>query len=77
MSVLISRKTADFNYIKEKTEYTAGNLSVQVQKLAKADYLTVNKSFKNNYQHSECTITPVGIQAFEDYVTSLKTYLNP
>ena len=77
MSVLISRKTADFNYLKEKTEATAGNLSVQVQKLAKAEYLTIEKSFKNNYQHTECTITQIGIQAFEAYVTSLKTYLNP
>jgi hypothetical protein len=36
MSLLISVKQADFTFIKEKTNSTAGNLSVQVQKLKEA-----------------------------------------
>ena len=32
MSILLNVEEADFNYIKEKTESTAGNLSVQLDK---------------------------------------------
>ena len=33
MSILISVDSADFIYLREKTEATAGNLSVQIGKL--------------------------------------------
>ncbi|WP_457831609.1 transcriptional regulator, partial [Staphylococcus aureus] len=36
MSLLISVKEAEFTFIREKTNATAGNLSVQVQKLKDA-----------------------------------------
>ena len=76
MSVLISRKEADFKFLKEATGATSGNLSVQVQKLCDANYLSIEKSFKENYPHTNCTITKKGIEAFETYVNSLKSYLN-
>ena len=75
MSLLISVKQADFIFIKEKTNATAGNLSVQVQKLKEAGYIDVIKGFKNNYPHTTCKITKSGIQAFEDYVKALQQYL--
>lgn len=77
MSVLMSVEEADFNYLKEKTEATAGNLSVQVNKLKDAGYITVKKSFKNNYPNTTCKVTEQGINAFENYVNTLKQYLNP
>ena len=77
MSVLMSVDEADFNYLKEKTEATSGNLSVQMNKLKNADYITVKKSFKNNYPHTTCKVTEQGITAFENYVNALKQYLNP
>lgn len=77
MSVLMSVEEADFNYLKEKTEATSGNLSVQVNKLKDAGYITVKKSFKNNYPHTTCKVTEQGITAFENYVNALKQYLNP
>ena len=43
MSLLISVKEAEFTFIKEKTNATAGNLSVQVQKLKEAGYIEVVK----------------------------------
>ena len=48
MSLLISVKEAEFTFIKEKTNSTAGNLSVQVQKLKEVGYIDVNKQFKDN-----------------------------
>ena len=76
MSLLISLKEAQFTFIKEKTNATAGNLSVQLQKLKEAGYIDVIKEFKDNYPNTSCTITKKGIKAFEDYVKALQEYLN-
>jgi len=75
MSLLISVKEAEFIFIKEKTNATAGNLSVQVQKLKEAGYIEVVKEFKDNYPNTTCKITKQGITAFEDYVKALQEYL--
>ena len=76
MSLLISVKEAEFIFIKDKTNSTAGNLSVQVQKLKDAGYIEVVKEFKDNYPNTKCKITKNGIAAFEDYVKALQQYLN-
>lgn len=76
VSLLIGVKEAEFTFIREKTGATAGNLSVQVQKLKDAGYITVTKQFKDNYPQTMCRITPAGVKAFEEYVNNLKTYLN-
>ncbi|WP_438945199.1 winged helix-turn-helix domain-containing protein [Sediminibacterium sp.] len=75
MSLLISVKEAEFTFIKEKTNATAGNLSVQVQKLKDAGYIEVNKQFKDNYPQTTCKVTPEGVKAFEAYVQALQQYL--
>ncbi len=77
VSLLISVKEAEFTFIKEKTNSTAGNLSVQVTKLKEAEYIEVTKLFKNNYPLTICRITPKGLNAFEEYVAALKSYLHP
>jgi DNA-binding MarR family transcriptional regulator len=75
MSLLISVKEAEFTFIKEKTGATAGNLSVQVQKLKEAEYIEVTKQFKDNYPQTICKITKKGIAAFEQYVKDLQQYI--
>lgn len=75
MSLLIGVKEADFSFLKEKTGATAGNLSVQVQKLKEAGYIEVTKQFKDNYPQTLCKITPLGIDKFEQYVKDLQAYL--
>ncbi|MBA2761031.1 MAG: transcriptional regulator [Segetibacter sp.] len=76
MSLLISVKEAEFTFIKEKTNSTAGNLSVQIQKLKDVGYIDVTKQFKDNYPLTTCKITKKGVEAFEDYVKALQEYLN-
>ena len=76
VSLLISVKEAEFTFIKEKTNSTAGNLSVQLNKLKDAGYVEINKQFKDNYPLTSCKITPAGIDAFEQYVKDLQQYLN-
>ncbi|PWT96424.1 MAG: transcriptional regulator [Bacteroidetes bacterium] len=75
MSLLISVKEAEFNYLKDNTNATAGNLSVQITKLKEAGYLEVTKNFKDNYPQTICKITPKGRDAFDEYVKSLQSYL--
>ena len=75
ISLLISLKEAEFTYLREKTNSTAGNLSVQINKLKDAGYIDVLKQFKDNYPQTICKITPAGILAFEEYVKNLQTYL--
>lgn len=75
MSLLIGVKEAEFTFLKEKTNATAGNLSVQIQKLKDAGYIDITKQFKNNYPQTICRITPGGITAFDEYVKTLQTYL--
>jgi DNA-binding transcriptional ArsR family regulator len=77
MSILIELERADFTFLKEKTGATAGNLSVQLNKLKEAGYIDIEKSFKKNYPLTKCIITPKGIQKFKEYITALKGYIDP
>lgn len=75
VSLLISVKEAEFTFLKEKTNATAGNLSVQLNKLKDAGYISIKKQFKDNYPQTLCSITPQGVDAFEKYVKDLQEYL--
>jgi DNA-binding transcriptional ArsR family regulator len=75
ISILINEKEAEFTFLKEKTNATAGNLSIQIQKLKEAGYIDVIKQFKDNYPQTICKITKQGVKAFEEYVKTLQTYL--
>jgi DNA-binding transcriptional ArsR family regulator len=77
MSLLISVKEAEFTFLKEKTNATAGNLSVQINKLKEAGYIEVVKQFKDNYPQTICKITAKGVDSFEAYVIALQSYMNP
>lgn len=76
MSYLVANQESDFNELKDVTEASSGNLSVQLKKLEKAEYLELRKGFKNNYQHTAIHITQTGLDAFEAYVAALKKYLH-
>lgn len=75
ISLLISVEEADFVYIRQQTGATAGNLSVQLDKLGKAGYVELNKIFKGKMPCTLCKITPEGVNAFEEYVEALKSYI--
>ncbi len=76
MSILMNTCEADFVYLKEKTESTSGNLSVQLDKLSAAGYIEVEKGFVGKKPRTLCRITEKGREAFEKYVLALKDYLN-
>jgi DNA-binding transcriptional ArsR family regulator len=76
ISLLISVKEAEFIFLKEKTNATAGNLSVQITKLKDAGYVEISKQFKDNYPQTLCKITQKGVLAFESYVNALQSYMH-
>ena len=76
MSMLVELEEADFVYLRESANATAGNLSVQLDKLADAGYISVQKIFEGKKARTVCRITPEGLNAFESYVEALKSYLH-
>ena len=75
MSLLAGVDEADFTYLKEQTGATSGNLSVQIDKLSEAGYISVEKGFKGKMPRTTCRITPQGTEAFRAYVKALKKYI--
>ena len=76
MSILAEVESAEFSYLRKQTDSTAGNLSVQIDKLSAAGYITVEKGFKGKMPRTTCRITPAGQEAFGKYVDALKEYLS-
>jgi DNA-binding PadR family transcriptional regulator len=75
MSILVGVESADFTFIREQTGATAGNLSVQLDKLSAAGYIAVEKGFRGKMPRTVCRITPAGTEAMARYVETLKEYL--
>ena len=75
MSILIGVESADFVFLRQQTGATAGNLSVQLDKLAKAGYIEIEKSFRGKMPRALCRITDSGRDAFAEYVEALKSYI--
>lgn len=75
MSILLSVEEAEFVYIKEKTNATAGNLSVQLDKLAEAGYIRIEKGFVGKKPRTTCRMTEKGHLAMDEYVNALRLYL--
>ena len=74
MSLLMTVESADFSFLKEQTDATAGNLSVQLSKLEEAEYIEILKTFQGNKPHTSCSVTQKGRKAFQDYVKALQSY---
>ena len=75
ISLLLTVTEADFVWLKEKTGATAGNLSVQIEKLAEAEYITVRKEIIGKKPRTTCTLTDKGRQALKEYIETLREYL--
>jgi D-3-phosphoglycerate dehydrogenase len=54
MSLLMSVESAEFTFIREQTQSTAGNLSVQLDKLTEAGYILIEKTFRGKKPLTTC-----------------------
>ncbi len=75
MSILVGVEEADFVYLRTQTGATAGNLSVQLDKLSAAGYVSVEKGFSGKKPRTTCRITEAGRTAFAAYVEALRFYI--
>lgn len=75
MTLLLSVEEADFTWLREQTGATAGNISVQIDKLSEAGYIEVRKEFVGRKTRTSCRITERGRKAMEEYVSDLREYL--
>ena len=75
MSILIGVESADFVFLRKQTGATAGNLSVQIDKLQRAGYIEVEKTYRGKLPCTICRMTNTGREAFAEYVDTLRTYL--
>ncbi|WP_346860210.1 transcriptional regulator [uncultured Draconibacterium sp.] len=76
MTILLNSKSAEFSFLLENIDTTKGNLSFQITKLKEANYISVKKSFRNNYPLTTLQITETGINAYENYIASITDYFN-
>lgn len=76
VSILISVKDADFNYLKKTIETSDGNMSANLIKLEEAGYISIKKSFRGKRPLTTCSITQRGKKAFSEYVKAMETYIS-
>ncbi|RXK52472.1 winged helix-turn-helix domain-containing protein [Aquirufa rosea] len=76
MSILLTVKHAHFNDLLKETQTTQGNLSHQLKKLHEAQYIYIEKTYKNNYPLTIISLSEKGKIAFETYVENIKKYLH-
>lgn len=67
VSVLSACESADFKALLHLTGLSKGNLSAQLSKLEDAGYVTITKSFKGRYSHTDCALNDEGRAAFRAY----------
>jgi DNA-binding MarR family transcriptional regulator len=66
------KKEISFNELQEKLEFTSGNLSIQLKKLNEAQYVKINKTFKDNKPYTTVLITPQGAKALNSYIEEME-----
>jgi DNA-binding MarR family transcriptional regulator len=65
----------DFTRLKAITKSTDGNLGRQINTLAEAGYIDVQKDFHRNRPRTRAQLTPAGAAAFAAYAACLRALL--
>ena len=79
MTLLVSVPEDDrfaFGFVQRELSLTAGNLTTHLRKLEEADYLATTKEFVEAKPRTWLQATPLGRQAFAEYLSSLHDVLN-
>lgn len=71
LTILSGVDVADFSFLLEALGLTKGNLSSHMDRLEKAGYVEVIKSFKGKYPHTEFRLTEAGRKALDSYWANL------
>ncbi|HOQ89763.1 MAG TPA: transcriptional regulator [Candidatus Hydrogenedentes bacterium] len=76
LTLLAGLEAADFMFLLTTTGLTKGNLSSHMDKLEKAGYVSVRKTFVGRVPHTEYTITPEGAAALDRHWRELDEIRN-
>ena len=69
-------ESLDYVFLKNQTGLSWGNLATHLNKLEKAGYITVEKSFKGRKPHTMIHLTSQGREAFRDYKSRMQQVLD-
>jgi DNA-binding HxlR family transcriptional regulator len=64
-------KAVAFGEIRDKLDFTAGNLSVQLRTLEEAGYIGITKEFRDNKPLTQAGITAKGSSALKRYMEEM------
>jgi len=73
ISVLVSRRDATFTDLKTLLDLTQGNLTIHLQKLEEAGYVTATKEVVERKPRTTCKITARGRKAFLQHLQKLQS----
>ena len=75
MSHLLVVEEMDFLFLKSQTGLSWGNLSAHLQKLERAGYISIKKTFMKKKPYTVLRLTPKGKQVFKEYQKEMKGFL--
>lgn len=67
VALLCAVVEADFQYLRQATGLTQGNLSAHLSKLETAGYIAIEKSFRGKYPLTICRLTDRGREVLDHY----------
>ncbi|WP_420710421.1 winged helix-turn-helix domain-containing protein [Asticcacaulis sp. SL142] len=76
MAYLSTAGSADFTTLKQKTQSSDGNLSVQLRKLEEADYVEISKAFVGKKPQTTVILTETGRAAFVAYLEAMRKLID-
>ena len=71
MALLSGVAAADFNFLQKTLGLSKGNLSAHADRLARAGYVEIEKSFSGKIPHTEYSLTVTGRESLRQYWASL------
>ena len=75
VALLAAVEEADFQYLRQTTGLTQGNLSAHLSKLEEAGYVAIEKTFRGKYPLTICRLTDRGKDVLDRYRKIIKTAL--
>jgi DNA-binding transcriptional ArsR family regulator len=75
VALLAAVAEADFQYLRQATGLTQGNLSAHLSKLEEAGYVAIEKTFRGKYPLTICRLTERGTEVLNNYRKVIKAAL--
>jgi DNA-binding transcriptional ArsR family regulator len=75
VALLAAVQEADFQYLRNATGLTQGNLSTHLSRLEEAGYVAIEKTFRGKYPLTICRLTERGREVLDNYRKVIKSAL--